>query len=142
MPFDCELITDGLLAQPVNAISSLAFLVSASALVRSGLRIHAALMAAVAVGSVLFHGFPSSMSSVAHDLAVLALVIAVAAIVLRRPSVVLWLPTALLLGGLVVWFFSRTGGPLCDPTSTVQGHAIWHLLAATGVTLIFQQETA
>ena len=142
MPFDCELITDGLLAQPVNAISSLAFLVSASALVRSGLRIHAALMAALAVGSVLFHGFPSSVSSVVHDLALLALVITVVAIVFRRPSIALSWPMALLVGGLVVWFFSRTGGPLCDPTSTVQGHAIWHLVAAIGVTLIFQQETA
>lgn len=31
---------------------------------------------------------------------------------------------------LAVWVPSRTGGPLCDPTSLWQGHALWHLLSA------------
>jgi len=26
-----------------------------------------------------------------------------------------------------------TGGPLCDPNSLLQPHAVWHLAAATGV---------
>jgi hypothetical protein len=29
-----------------------------------------------------------------------------------------------------IWLPSRTGGPLCDPDSLIQGHAIWHLLCA------------
>jgi len=32
-----------------------------------------------------------------------------------------------------VWLPSRTGGPLCDPLSLVQGHAVWHLLNAVSV---------
>jgi hypothetical protein len=29
-----------------------------------------------------------------------------------------------------LWLPSRTGGPLCDPHSLLQGHAAWHLLSA------------
>ena len=29
-----------------------------------------------------------------------------------------------------LWIPSRTGGPLCDPDSLLQGHAAWHLLSA------------
>lgn len=32
-----------------------------------------------------------------------------------------------------VWIPSHTGGPLCNPDSLLQGHAIWHLLDAMAV---------
>lgn len=35
--------------------------------------------------------------------------------------------------GAVVMLLSRTGAPLCFPNSLIQGHAIWHVLAAVGV---------
>ena len=35
--------------------------------------------------------------------------------------------------GAVVMLLSRTGAPLCFPNSLIQGHAIWHVLAAIGV---------
>ena len=35
--------------------------------------------------------------------------------------------------GAVVMLLSRTGGPLCAPDAVVQGHAVWHVLAAIGV---------
>ena len=45
-------------------------------------------------------------------------------------------PSPWLLGALVtfaaatlVWRISWTAGPLCDPTSLLQGHALWHILA-------------
>lgn len=38
------------------------------------------------------------------------------------------------VGGAVL-LLSRTGGPLCDPDTLLQGHAVWHLLAATGLGL-------
>lgn len=38
-----------------------------------------------------------------------------------------------------IWLPSRTGGPLCDPDSLVQGHAVWHLLCAVSVWLLYQQ---
>jgi hypothetical protein len=30
----------------------------------------------------------------------------------------------------VVWNLAKNGGPLCDPDSLVQGHAVWHVLCA------------
>ncbi len=36
-----------------------------------------------------------------------------------------------------IWIPSRTGGPLCAPDSLVQGHAIWHLLCAGSVWLLY-----
>ncbi len=38
---------------------------------------------------------------------------------------------------LVIWSFSDSGRPLCDPDSLIQGHAIWHLLTAGTVTAIY-----
>ena len=43
--------------------------------------------------------------------------------------------TVMLAGGAIVMLLSRTGGPLCDPESLIQGHAIWHMLAAAGIGL-------
>ncbi len=37
---------------------------------------------------------------------------------------------ALLGSGLVLQSLSRPDGPLCSPESVVQGHALWHVLAA------------
>lgn len=51
-----------------------------------------------------------------------------------------WLVAAggLFLLAFAIWIPSRTGGPLCDPDSLVQGHAAWHLLDAAAVACIFQ----
>lgn len=37
--------------------------------------------------------------------------------------------------GVVIFALSRTGGPLCDPQSPFQGHAVWHVLTATALGL-------
>lgn len=37
--------------------------------------------------------------------------------------------------GVVVFALSRTGGPLCDPESLVQGHGVWHVLTACALGL-------
>jgi hypothetical protein len=39
----------------------------------------------------------------------------------------------LLAVGAVVGTLSRAGGPLCDPTSVWQGHALWHVLSAAAL---------
>lgn len=39
------------------------------------------------------------------------------------------------LGALVVYVLSRTGGPWCDPASPIQGHGLWHLMAALALGL-------
>lgn len=49
---------------------------------------------------------------------------------LRRITPALWAGlVAVTLGG-VVFTLSRTGGPLCDPQSWLQGHGLWHALTA------------
>ena len=42
----------------------------------------------------------------------------------------------LLASGALVGSLSRTGGPLCDPSSLLQGHAAWHLAAATALAVL------
>lgn len=50
-----------------------------------------------------------------------------------------WLWGSLVTYGIaqVVWLSSRSEGPWCDPDSLVQGHALWHVLAAVSVALIY-----
>lgn len=52
---------------------------------------------------------------------------------LRRPVLT---GVALLAVGAVVGRLSRAGGPLCDPGSLLQGHAVWHVLAATALAVL------
>ena len=42
----------------------------------------------------------------------------------------------LLGAGALVGSLSRTGGPLCDPSSVLQGHAVWHLAAACALAVL------
>jgi hypothetical protein len=197
---DCERLHDGLVAQPVNTASALAYVVAAAWVVRQGAQREAAprrealafglAVAAAGVGSVDFHGPGSpaagwlhdaglcaAVSFVAvHDLARLAgarrlvvpawaatagagglllalapraggavagalgLLVAVGEVaVARRGPRAGWPPrrpgayragVAALAVGAACWWLGRTGGPLCDPDSPLQGHAAWHLLTA------------
>ncbi len=63
-------------------------------------------------------------------------------IYVRRPDLVarrgwLFATAAIFLTALAIWLPSRTGGPLCDPHSLVQGHAIWHLLNAVAMSTLY-----
>ncbi len=79
---DCEAVHSGLLAQPVNTLSSLAFLVVGGALVVYGLRrpagqrwlpaVYGAAIAANFAGGVLFHGPAWPGSAWIHDVAIIA----------------------------------------------------------------------
>jgi len=52
----------------------------------------------------------------------------------RRPL----LGAAALFGlAFAVWVPSLSGGPLCDPESLLQGHAVWHLLCAASAGSVF-----
>ena len=193
---DCERLREGLVAQPVNTASALAYLLAAAWLARQGAGRDAAArrealafglaVAAAGVGSVDFHGPGSPAARWLHDAGLCAAVSFVAVHDLarlagaRRLAVPAWAATAgaggLLLGvapraggalagalgvlvaagevavarrrrrcggtgayragvaalavGAACWWLGRTGGPLCDPDSPLQGHAAWHLLTA------------
>ena len=146
-PFDCELLRDGLLAQPVNSLSALAFVIAGIALWQRGKPDVAVVAAATGVGSVWFHAAPSGAASWAHDISLYALV-AFAAIELwqqlasRRPPV---LASAVFAAGLGFWSIGRNGSPFCSPAATLQWHALWHVTAALAVVILFagsQRRTA
>lgn len=42
----------------------------------------------------------------------------------------------LLTAGGAVGALSRTGGPWCDPSSLLQGHAVWHVAAAAALVVL------
>lgn len=49
-----------------------------------------------------------------------------------------WAAGGSLLIAFVIWNVSKNGGPLCDPHSWIQGHAIWHLLCAVAAYCLFR----
>lgn len=84
---DCEHCRPGLIAQPVNTGSSLAFVVTGSLLLRSGRRRGASAPAEVAVGwasvaaglgSVAYHGPGTAFGRYLHDASLLGLLAAMA----------------------------------------------------------------
>ena len=140
---DCERIRPGLIAQPVNTVSSLAYVVAGAVLAsrarREGgplesrrLAVAAAAVAA-GLGSVLYHGPGGRWSKRAHDTALAALVLTQGIRRLgdrrppRRGAAVLTATASALHAA------SRTGRPLCRPDALLQGHALWHVVSALAV---------
>jgi len=204
---DCERLTDGLLMQPGNAVSSLAFVLAGilvPVVVRRRGGGHALLawtfglvLFLVGVGSVAFHGPGGPAGGWVHDASITALLLLVLAVEVghradwsNRQVMMSWVVAAsllmlaegvwprvgdplnvplaafavlsvlgpelgfyryrlpaqaqgrrsgllvaitLLATGAIVMLLSRTGAPLCFPDTMVQGHAVWHLLAAAGL---------
>lgn len=140
---DCERIRPGWIGQPANAASSLAFVAVALPIARSA-RTHrrpawlavAAAAAIEGLGSVGYHGPGGRWSKAVHDAGIVALVgtvaTAVAADAAPRPVVP---ARAAVLGAaaVVVHALSRTGGPWCRCESRLQGHAVFHVLAAAAL---------
>jgi hypothetical protein len=84
---DCELLRDALLAQPVNAITSLAFVVVTGGIAIATVRtpvdrlrsaIFAVCLASIGLGSFLYHGPQPSGSQELHDLPILLTVTSIA----------------------------------------------------------------
>ena len=152
---DCEQIGSGWLAQPVNAVSSLAFVpaglwVTSLASERQGWRRWDALgvgaaLVANGVGSFAYHGTQPGWAQVAHDAPIVAIVALLAANELgRRAQPVGSEPearrrrtgrVALATGAaaLGAYALGRTGSPACRPESLFQWHAVWHGLAAVSL---------
>jgi hypothetical protein len=152
---DCERLHDGLVAQPVNTASALAYVAVGAWLAGRGLRqggaarpatvVFGVAVAAAGIGSVDYHGPGSPAARVLHDgglYAVLGLVAwhEVARLVRpapRRPAPrrrALYLAAlAAASAGAACWWLGRTASPWCDPDSLLQGHAAWHLLGAAAL---------
>lgn len=141
---DCERIRPGLIAQPVNTLSSLAYVVAGVVIARrarrdggavEGLRLAlAAAAVATGLGSVAYHGPGGRWGKLAHDggLAMLGVTQAARRVGHPRPRAG---AAALTVVASAVHAASRTGRPLCRPDSWLQGHALWHCVSALALVL-------
>jgi hypothetical protein len=159
---DCERLHDGLIAQPVNTASALAYVAVGAWFISRGLRTgpdraralgFGLVVTAAGVGSVDYHGPGSPAAHLLHDGGLYAVVGFVAwREVARRVgrgrrarAGVPWVgwtarrrtayrvALAATAAGAVCWWAGRTASPWCDPDSLLQGHAAWHLLTAAAL---------
>lgn len=139
---DCERVRPGLIGQPANTVSSLAFVAAAVPVWRAsrepGRGAWAGVAAALAVeglGSVGYHGPGGHRSKLVHDAGLLALTGALGAACATDRAVrpLRPLPLGLGVAAAALHALSRTGGPLCGCDRRVQGHAVFHVLAAAAV---------
>jgi hypothetical protein len=142
---DCEALAGGWLAQPVLALTSLAYVVAGAAIATSDRRRSplavGAILVMVGIGSVAFHGPGPGWAGPAHDvpIALLAVVVVLDGVRAVRGGEGRAYATGLrpALGvmavALVAYAFGRTGGPLCDPDGPFQLHGLWHVLSAIAV---------
>lgn len=93
---DCEIIRSGLLDQPVNALSALAFVAVAVVIRRRP--VLAVLSAAAGIGSFAYHGFGGDVAQWAHDVSVFCLIVGIT--YEHRVMLVL---TAGVVAGLAFW---------------------------------------
>jgi hypothetical protein len=149
---DCERLHDGLIAQPVNTASALAYVAVGAWLAGRGLRAgpgrgplvaFGLAVTAAGVGSVDYHGPGSPAARLLHDGSLYLVVGLVAWREVARwvgrgrltPRGRVGYRTALALAaaGAAGWWLGRTASPRCDPDSLLQGHAAWHLLGAAAL---------
>jgi hypothetical protein len=139
---DCERIVDAALAQPVLAVTSLAYVVAGVTVLLWPVRVRAPLagaagvaLVAVGAGSFAYHGPQPSWAELAHDLPIVALgAVYAAGLVLtvrRRRRWSPWAaPAAVFALALAAYAAGRSGSPLCRPDSLWQYHGAWHVLSA------------
>ena len=145
---DCEAWRPGPLAQPTNAVTSLAFVVAGTWLARRAsivipaerwrVRTAAGLLVATGIGSVAYHGPGGRLGHLVHDVT-LVLTAAwaplglgapvpapVATTVTRRRQAA----AAAAAVGVGSYALGRTGSPACRPAARWQWHGLWHVAAA------------
>jgi hypothetical protein len=140
---DCERLHDGLIAQPVNTASALAYVAVGAWLVGRRQPVFGLAVAAAGVGSVDFHGPGSPAARLLHDGGLSAVVGFVAwtevARRVRRARlapgrrIAYRLALAAAAAGTACWLAGRTASSLCDPDSLLQLHAAWHVLGAAAL---------
>jgi len=149
---DCERLRSGPVAQPVNTVTSLAFIAAAGVVVagarrnqarRGELLSYGGLLALVGVGSVAFHGPQPRGAKALHDWPIVGLLALTAAtpvvrVARGRPPLPGWSRrrglalAATASAAALAWVGGRTSAPTCDPDSVFQLHGCWHVLASVG----------
>lgn len=153
---DCEALRDGWWAQPVNSVSSLAFVIVGAVLAARlrrldpGQRVaagaYAVLSAGIGLGSVAYHGPQFDGAQLLHDVPIVGLVGLGAAVPLVRlarrqrplPGWSTRTAVAMTVVGavaVIAYLGGRTDSGWCRPESLVQIHALWHVAAAGLVAL-------
>jgi hypothetical protein len=153
---DCERIRPGRIAQPVNTVTSIAFVAAAAVAIEAARRrgperrtevlAYSTLLALVGAGSVAFHGPQPQGAKWMHDLPIVGLVaLATTTPLVRlsrgRTALPGWSPrrgvglAVIGAASAAAWAGGRTSAPTCRPDSLVQLHGAWHLLAAAAFTL-------
>ena len=138
---DCERIVGGALAQPVLAVTSLAYVAAGMAVLSWAVRGRAPLagaaavaLMAVGVGSFAYHGPQPSWAKLAHDWPIVAAGAVYAAGLARSGRQQRWsawaAPAGVFALGLAAYAAGRSGSPLCRPDSLWQYHGAWHVLSA------------
>lgn len=139
---DCERIVVGAaLAQPVLAITSLAYVGAGMAVLAWAARARAPLagaagvvLIAVGAGSFAYHGPQPSWGKFAHDWPIVAAGAVYTAGLVRSGRRQRWsawsAPAAVFALGLGAYVAGRSSSPLCRPDSLWQYHGAWHLLSA------------
>ena len=138
---DCERIVGTALAQPVLAVTSLAYVAAGVAVLCWAVRVRAPLagaagvaLVAVGAGSFVYHGPQPSWAERAHDWPIVALALVYVAGLAwsaRRRRWSTWATAAgVFVLGLAAYAAGRTGSPLCRPDSLWQYHGAWHVLSA------------
>lgn len=144
---DCEPIRDGVILQPVNAATALAYVAAGAWLLWRWrrhptpwlLRGYATAAALVGVGSAAFHAIGGAAAQVVHDASLVlmaGLAVATGVRVWRRrvrgPGAPSWTGLTAVLVAVPFQVFGRTGGPLCA-AGTIPSHGIWHVLTAVAL---------
>jgi hypothetical protein len=135
---DCERVRPGLIGQPVNTVTSAAYLVGAAWIARRPTPrrlLWATALTWVGAGSIAYHGPGTRAGQQLHDSSLVALGL-VAATGQRRPNRHRLVAAPIAAGAAVVHAATRTGRRRCRPDSLLQGHGLWHLLSALSATLI------
>jgi hypothetical protein len=138
---DCERIEGTALAQPVLAVTSLAYVAAGMAVLCWSMRVRAPLagaagvaLVAVGAGSFAYHGPQPSWAELAHDWPIVAAGAVYAAGLARsrrRQRRSAWVTAAGVFAlGLAAYAAGRSGSPLCRPDSLWQYHGAWHVLSA------------
>jgi hypothetical protein len=153
---DCEAVRAGLIGQPTNTITSLAFVGAGAWLAasvtelpessRRGALAYAAFVALTGIGSVAYHGPQFAGAQFLHDLPIVG-VFGVGVFVplwrLRdgRAPLPGWSRgrgLAIAAAGAAAGAAYRAGGTessMCRPESLLQAHGVWHLGTATVMAL-------